>query len=52
MPQDMGYCMGSIFNSPSKNLRGLKALISNQETSFTEEIINDDELALRKAEEA
>ncbi|KAF5728491.1 Kinesin-like protein 1 isoform 2 [Tripterygium wilfordii] len=45
----------SIFTSPSKNLRGLKALVpntNNNEASYTEEIINDDELALRKAEEA
>ncbi|KAK3008700.1 hypothetical protein RJ639_015249 [Escallonia herrerae] len=43
----------SIFSSPSKNLRGLKALISNNSNNeATDEIINDRELAQRKAEEA
>ncbi|KAK2979716.1 hypothetical protein RJ640_004905 [Escallonia rubra] len=43
----------SIFSSPSKNLRGLKALISsNSNNEATDEIINDRELAQRKAEEA
>ncbi|KAJ7963561.1 Kinesin-like protein [Quillaja saponaria] len=51
MPQESSC--NSIFTSPSKNLRGLKALISNNnEASYTEEIINDHELAQRKAEEA
>lgn len=47
----------SIFTSPTKNLRGPKALVSNnnkseEENGYTEEIINDYELAHRKAEEA
>ncbi|GMH05841.1 hypothetical protein Nepgr_007681 [Nepenthes gracilis] len=48
MPQETSYS-NSIFTSPCKNLRGLKALVCNE---TTEEIINDDELAQRKAEEA
>lgn len=52
MPQETNS--NSLFTSPSKNLRGLKALVSNNEApfAFTEEIINDYELAQRKAEEA
>ncbi|XP_051126071.1 kinesin-like protein KIN-14F [Andrographis paniculata] len=43
----------SIFNSPSKNLRGLKSLIyNNGNAPGAEEIINDHELAQRKAEES
>ncbi|XP_039061143.1 kinesin-like protein KIN-14F [Hibiscus syriacus] len=42
-----------IFTSPSKNLRGLKALISNNvEASNTDDVFNENELAHRKAEEA
>lgn len=50
MPQETNC--GSIFTSPCKNLRGLKTSVSNNEASFSEEIINDYELAQRKAEEA
>ncbi|KAJ6752525.1 hypothetical protein OIU85_002897 [Salix viminalis] len=50
MPQETNN--GSIFTSPCKNLRGLKGLMSSNEASYTEEIINDRELAQRKAEEA
>ncbi|GLT79564.1 hypothetical protein SLA2020_510470 [Shorea laevis] len=50
MPQETNF--NSIFTSPSKNMRGLKALVSNTESSQAEEIINDLELAQRKAEEA
>ncbi|KAJ4725383.1 Kinesin-like protein [Melia azedarach] len=46
MPQETNY------TSPCKNLRGLKSAVSNNEASYTEEIINDYELAQRKAEEA
>lgn len=44
----------ATFSSPVKTLRGLKALVSNgdHQASAAEEIINDDELAQRKAEEA
>ncbi|XP_057765408.1 kinesin-like protein KIN-14F [Salvia miltiorrhiza] len=48
MPQESYN--NSIFNSPSKNLRGLKGLIYN--TANADEIISDRELAQRKAEEA
>ena len=53
MPQESGNS-NSNFTSPGKNLRGLKALISQNEApySYTDEIINDYELAHRKAEEA
>ncbi|XP_031264002.1 kinesin-like protein KIN-14F [Pistacia vera] len=51
MPQETNYS-SSILISPCKNLRGLKTLVSNNEASYTEEIINDYELAQRKAEEA
>ncbi|KAF2298098.1 hypothetical protein GH714_014055 [Hevea brasiliensis] len=50
MPQETNC--GSIFISPCKNLRGLKTSVSNNEASYAEEIINDHELAQRKAEEA
>ncbi|XP_073158493.1 kinesin-like protein KIN-14F isoform X2 [Henckelia pumila] len=54
MPQEISYMScSSIFSSPGKNLRGLKGLIhSNGEASYQEEIINDRELAQRKADEA
>ncbi|XP_073280670.1 kinesin-like protein KIN-14F [Primulina huaijiensis] len=53
MPQEISYSCGSKFSSPGKNLRGLKGLIhSNGETSYPEEIINDRELAQRKADES
>lgn len=44
----------ATFSSPVKTLRGLKALVSNgdHQASAAEEIINDDELAQRKAGEA
>ncbi|KAG4150269.1 hypothetical protein ERO13_D05G385900v2 [Gossypium hirsutum] len=43
----------SIFTSPSKNLKGLKALLSNNvEPSNTDDVFNENELAQRKAEEA
>ncbi|XP_059662357.1 kinesin-like protein KIN-14F [Cornus florida] len=48
MPQESNC--NQRFTSPCKNLRGLKSLISNN--SDAEEIINDHELAHRKAEEA
>lgn len=51
MPQETNYS-SSVFTSPCKNLRGLKSVASNNEASYTEEIINDYELAHRKAEEA
>lgn len=51
MPQETNY-LSSVFTSPCKNLRGLKSVVSNNEASYTEEIINDYELAHRKAEEA
>ncbi|KAE8713739.1 Kinesin KP1 [Hibiscus syriacus] len=41
-----------IFTSPSKNLRGLKVLISDNEASNTDDVFNENELAQRKAEEA
>lgn len=54
MPQE-SHPNNSIFSSsPCKNMRGLKALVSNNEAPFAnaEEFINDYELAQRKAEEA
>ncbi|KAA8523524.1 hypothetical protein F0562_009947 [Nyssa sinensis] len=52
MPQESSNS-NSIYNTPCKNSRGLKSLISNSnEASYTEEIINDLELAQRKAGEA
>ncbi|KAK9268772.1 hypothetical protein L1049_000534 [Liquidambar formosana] len=50
MPQETNSY--SLFTSPCKNLRGLKSLISSHDASYSEEIINDDELAQRKAGEA
>ncbi|XP_022716667.1 kinesin-like protein KIN-14F [Durio zibethinus] len=51
MPQETNS--NPIFTSPSKNLRGLKALVANNvEASHTEDVFNDNELAQRKAEEA
>ncbi|GMI63846.1 kinesin-like protein 1, ARABIDOPSIS KINESIN-LIKE PROTEIN 1 [Hibiscus trionum] len=51
MPQQINS--NPIFTSPSKNLRGLKALISNDvEASNTDDVFNENELAQRKAEEA
>ncbi|XP_052207437.1 kinesin-like protein KIN-14F [Diospyros lotus] len=65
MPQESSNYYGSIFTSPGKNLRGLKGLNSiignnnnsnsnsSDASSFAgDEIINDHELAQRKAEEA
>lgn len=54
MPQERDNSNSNFTASPCKNLRGLKALISQNEApyAFTEEIINDFELAHRKAEEA
>ncbi|KAI4366209.1 hypothetical protein MLD38_022114 [Melastoma candidum] len=50
MPQEGGNSgSAAAFVSPGKNLRGLKSLVSG---SNDEEIINDYELAHRKAEEA
>lgn len=54
MPQETNKC-NQIFASPSKNLRGLKALVSNsfdQASNTHEDVFNDNELAQRKAEEA
>lgn len=53
MPQELSYG-SSILSSPNKNLRGLKALVPSNDASsaIPEEVINDDELAQRKAEEA
>lgn len=50
MPQETNF--SSVFMSPSKNLRGLKVLVPNTEISQPEEIINDNELAHRKAGES
>lgn len=52
MPQESNS--SSLFTTPCKNLRGLKSLVSSNEAPYacTEEIINDYELAQRKAEEA
>ncbi|KAK4341943.1 hypothetical protein RND71_037759 [Anisodus tanguticus] len=46
-----------LFNSPVKNLRGLKGNLgynssSNEASNYTEEMFNDRDLAQRKAEEA
>ncbi|XP_068339409.1 kinesin-like protein KIN-14F [Pyrus communis] len=54
MPQESNF-NSIFFTSPSKNIRGLKGLVSNSEAppfANTEEFINDYELAQRKAEEA
>ncbi|OWM71316.1 hypothetical protein CDL15_Pgr011444 [Punica granatum] len=48
MPQE-GNSNCPSFTSPAKNFRGFKALASSD---YSEETINDNELALRKAEEA
>lgn len=50
MPQESNW--DSVFFSPSKNLRGLKGLICNNNNNEADEIINDHELAQRKADEA
>lgn len=51
MPQENNS--NPLFNSPSKSLRGLKGLVcNNNEASYVEEIIDDRELAQRKADEA
>lgn len=65
MPQESNY--NSVFSPPSKNLRGLKglnSLVNNNNnsnnngngitdaSSYAEEIINDRELAQRRAGEA
>lgn len=62
MPQESNY--NSVFSPPSKNLRGLKGLNSlvnnnnnngngiSDASSYAEEIINDRELAQRRAGEA
>lgn len=51
MPQENNS--NPLFKSPSKSLRGLKGLVcNNNEASYVEEIIDDRELAQRKADEA
>ncbi|KAF9673173.1 hypothetical protein SADUNF_Sadunf11G0121000 [Salix dunnii] len=50
MPHETSH--GSLFTSPCKSLRGSRGLIPSNEECYTEEIINDRELAQRKAEEA
>ncbi|KAK6785704.1 hypothetical protein RDI58_019159 [Solanum bulbocastanum] len=57
MPQESNQNqINSLFNSPVKNLRGLKGNLgynsSSNEVSYTEEMFNDRDLAQRKAEEA
>lgn len=57
MPQESNQIQSnSLFNSPVKNLRGLKGNLaynsSSNEVSYTEEMFNDRDLAQRKAEEA
>lgn len=54
MPQESNSNNSIFSSSPCKNMRGLKALVSNNEAPFAnaEEFINDYELAQRKAEEA
>ncbi|KAK4715035.1 hypothetical protein R3W88_020942 [Solanum pinnatisectum] len=57
MPQESNQNQSnSLFNSPVKNLRGLKGNLgynsSSNEVSYTEEMFNDRDLAQRKAEEA
>ncbi|KAL0560838.1 hypothetical protein IC582_001252 [Cucumis melo] len=54
MPQDQLTFMNSKLISPNKNVKGLKALfaICNNDQPSSEEVINDHELAQRKAEEA
>ncbi|KAJ6770827.1 KINESIN-LIKE PROTEIN KIN-14F [Salix purpurea] len=50
MPHESSH--GSLFTSPCKSLRGSRGLIPSNEECYAEEIINDRELAQRKAEEA
>ncbi|GAV59639.1 Kinesin domain-containing protein/CH domain-containing protein [Cephalotus follicularis] len=50
MPQESN--LNTVLASPCKNLRGLKSMVSQNQASYNEEIINDHELAHRKAEEA
>ncbi|KAB5534963.1 hypothetical protein DKX38_018049 [Salix brachista] len=50
MPHETSH--GSLFTSPCKSLRGSRGLIPSNEECYAEEIINDRELAQRKAEEA
>ncbi|XP_010252852.1 PREDICTED: kinesin-like protein KIN-14F [Nelumbo nucifera] len=50
MPQEANS--DSTFTTPSKSLRGGLKGLNCQEGLFAEEVINDDELAQRKAEEA
>ncbi|KAL3508328.1 hypothetical protein ACH5RR_027729 [Cinchona calisaya] len=53
MPQESNSNSSSTFFSPNKNLRGLKGLMySSNDAVYAEEIINDRELAQRKAGEA
>ncbi|XP_059285247.1 kinesin-like protein KIN-14F [Lycium ferocissimum] len=57
MPQEINQNqINSLFNSPVKNLRGLKGNLgyncSSNEASYTEQMFNDRDLAQRKAEEA
>ncbi|CAN4102576.1 unnamed protein product [Withania somnifera] len=57
MPQESNQNQShSLFNSPVKNLRGLKGnsgySSSTNEASYAEEMFNDRDLAQRKAEEA
>ncbi|XP_038896898.1 kinesin-like protein KIN-14F [Benincasa hispida] len=57
MPQELSF-MNSKLMSPNKNVRGLKALVAicndhaSSDSAISEEVINDHELAHRKAEEA
>ncbi|XP_060187485.1 kinesin-like protein KIN-14F [Lycium barbarum] len=57
MPQEINQNQSnSLFNSPVKNLRGLKGNLgyncSSNEASYTEQMFNDRDLAQRKAQEA
>ncbi|KAK4355138.1 hypothetical protein RND71_024109 [Anisodus tanguticus] len=58
MPQESNQNqINSLFNSPVKNLRGLKGNLgynssSNEASNYTVEMFNDRDLAQRKAEEA
>lgn len=52
MPQESSDAHSILMSPACKNLRGLKALVPNNDASYTEEIINDHELAQRKAGEA
>lgn len=57
MPQELSF-VNSKLMSPNKNVRGLKALVAicndhaSSDSAISEEVINDHELAHRKAEEA